>query len=404
MKLFKTTVKCLLTGSILLALSSCSDDDNNNNPTPEPGVTTKFFIAANQDAATYFLVTDNLESGTISTKGAGIEVTNSFTHLVNGTNNAITALAYRQGDPGIGISFKLDENGNLVKLSNEFSLNDGYNTVGVFENYIVAGRNATLESTGATGANFYFVDQATGNVGEKEFDSRILSPVTAPVFAGIVDRGDGEWLSAYTKDATNVDSVWIAAFDKDFNLKRTYKDDRISYSQGRFRSARYGQLANDDKGNTYVFSGTYEPTSTKPPGAIRINKGATTFDASYYFNIEEKSEGYHFRKVWHAGGDNFLLEMYNTSGVVANGTAATQYAIVNMVNKSFNWVRNGFPAKEEITATGWPLPYNGKIYFPIVSSANQYPVIYVIDSATGAATSGAVIEAAGVLGVGVLQK
>lgn len=403
MKLFKTTIKCLLAGSILLTVSSCSDD-NNDEPTPDPGTVTKFFIAATQDAATYFLTTDNLESGTITVVGTGIEVTNSFTHLVNGTNNAITALAYRQGDPGVGISFKLDENGKLVKLSNEFSLNDGYNTVGVFENYIVAGRNATLESTGATGANFYFVDQATGNVGEKEFDSRTLSPVTAPVFAGIVDRGDGEWFSAYTKEATNVDSVWIAAFDKDFNLKRVYKDDRISYSEGRWKSARYPQFANDGNGNTYVFSGSYEPTSTKPAGVIRINKGATTFDASYYFNIEEKSEGYRFRKVWHAGEDNFLLEMYNTSGIVANGSAATQYAIVNVVNKSFNWVRTGFPTKDEITATGWPLPYNGKVYFPVVSTANQYPVIYSIDPATGSAKAGAVIQAAGVLGIGILQK
>lgn len=403
MKLFKTTIKCLLAGSILLTTSSCSDD-NNDNPTPDPGTVTKFFIAATQDAATYFLTADDLESGTISIAGTGIEVTNSFTHLVNGTSNAITALAYRQGDPGVGISFKLDENGNLVKLSNEFSLNDGYNTVGVFENYIVAGRNATLSSTGATGANFYFVDQATGNVGEKEFDSRILSPVTAPVFAGIVDRGDGEWLSAYTKETTNVDSVWIAAFDKDFNLKRVYKDDRISYAEGRWRSARYSQIANDDKGNTYVFSGSYEATSTKPAGAIRINKGAATFDASYYFNIEEKSEGYRFRKVWHAGGDNFLLEMYNNSGTVSNMDAATQYAIVNVVNKTFNWVRSGFPAKDEITATGWPLPYNGKVYLPVVSTANQYPVIYSIDPATGVATAGAVIQAAGVLGLGILQK
>ena len=245
---------------------SCSDE--NNEPTPDP-VVTKFFIAATQDAATYFITADDLESGTISIEGTGIEVTNSFTHLVNGTNNAITALAYRQGDPGVGISFKLDDNGRLVKLSNEFSLNDGYNTCGVFENYIVAGRNATLASTGATGANFYFVDQTSGNVMEKEFDSRVLSPATAPVFAGILDRGNGEWLSAYTKETENVDSVWVAAFDAAFNLKRVYKDDRLSYSAGRMRSARYAQIANDDKGNTYVFSGSYESISTKHAGPHR---------------------------------------------------------------------------------------------------------------------------------------
>ncbi|MDR2691643.1 MAG: DUF4374 domain-containing protein [Dysgonamonadaceae bacterium] len=407
---FRTTaMMSLFAGSVLLAAISCGDD--NDEPTPKPEAVTKFFIAATQDGATYFVTADSLTSGTVGIAGTGIEVSNSFSHLVNGTNNAITALAYRQGDPGVGISFKLDDNGNLTKLSNEFSLNDGYNTCGVFENYIVAGRNATLASTGATGANFYFVDQSSGTVTEKEFDSRVLYPtdsftttITAPVFAGIVDRGNGEWLSAYTKETANVDSVWVAAFDKDFKLKRVYTDNRLSYSAGRFRSARYAQIANDDKGNTYVFSGSYESTSIKPAGVIRINKDATTFDASYYWDIQAASGDYKFRKVWHAGGDNFLLEVYNNTGNISNASTATRYAIVNVVTKSFNWVRTGFPAADEITATGWPLPYNGKVYIPVVSTANEYPVVYAIDPATGAAQAGVVIQAAGVLGLGVLQK
>jgi hypothetical protein len=403
MRTFRTTTKCLLAGGVLFTAMGCSNDDN-DTPTSNPVAVTKFFIAATQDNATYFITADSLESGTVSIEGKGIEETNSYTHLVNGTNNAITALAYRQGDPGVGISFKLDDNGNLAKLSNEFTLADGYNTVGVFENYIVAGRNATLASTEATGANFYFVDQTSGNVGEKEFDSRALCPTTAPVFAGILDRGNGEWLSAYTKETTNVDSVWVAAFDKDFKLKRVYADNRLSYSAGRYRSSRYAQIANDDKGNTYVFSGSYESTSTKHAGVIRINKDATTFDTDYYWDIQVASGGYKFRKVWHAGGDYFLLEVYNTSGNIANNTAAAKYAVVDVVNKTFKWVETGFPAATEITATGWPLPYNGKVYIPVVSTANQYPVVYAIDPATGSAKASVVIQAAGVLGLGVLQK
>ncbi len=401
MKTFKISVKYLLMSGVILTAINCKDD--NVTEETNTGVTSKFFIAATQDAATYFITADDLESGTATIVGQGIEVSNTFTHLVNGTNNAITALAYRQGDPGVGISFKLDDNGKLAKLSNEFSLTDGYNTVGVFENYIVAGRNATLASTNATGANFYFVDQATGNVSSKEFDSRSLSPTTAPIFAGILDRGNGEFLSGYTKEATNVDSVWVASFDKDFKLKRVYKDNRISYSTGRYRSARYSQIANDASGNTYVFSGSFEATSTKPAGVIRINKDATTFDASYYFNIQEKAGGYKFRKVWSAGGDYFLLEFYNDLVATSLG-GATQYAIINAVTKDFKWITSGFPSKDQITATGWPLAYNGKVYLPVVSTANSYPVVYNIDPATGVAKAGLVIQAGGVLGLGILQK
>ena len=196
----------------LATLASCSNSDDGGSAaeTTNQG---KFLIAATQGDATYFLTAEDLENGSTSIVGNGIEVVNSFTHLVNG-NNAITALAYRQGDPGIGISFHLDANGNLAKLSNEFQLTSGYNTVGLFDQSIAAGRTATLAS-GNQGLTMYFVNQNTGVVTSKDFESTTVlghGEVT-PTFAGIVDRGNGEFLSAYTKQANNVDSVWVAAFD-----------------------------------------------------------------------------------------------------------------------------------------------------------------------------------------------
>lgn len=385
----------------LATLASCSNSDDSGSVTDTTSKQGKFLIAATQGDATYFLTAEDLENGSTSIVGKGIEVVNSFTHLVNG-NNAITALAYRQGDPGIGISFHLDANGNLAKLSNEFQLTSGYNTVGLFDQFIAAGRTATLAS-GNQGLTMYFVNQNTGTVTSKDFESTTIlghGEVT-PTFAGVVDRGNGEFLSAYTKQADNVDSVWVAAFDANLNLKRVYKDNRISYSTGRYRSARYSQMANDDKGNTYVFSGSYESTTSKKAGALRINKNATSFDNSYYFNIEEKVGGYRFRKVWHAGGDNFLLEFYNET-TYTSSTPATQYAIVNMASKDFKWIRTGFPDKSEITAVGWPTVYNGKVYLP-VTTALASPTVYVIDASTAVAKAGLEIQAGGVLGLGVFN-
>lgn len=389
----------------LMTAVGCSSDNtvptDPDDDAEDPVVEEKFFIAAKQDDSGYFLTVDELASGTVSIVGNGLEISTSFTHLVSGTHNLITALAYRQGDPGIGVSFRLDENGELEQVAGEFQLTSGYNTVGIFENYIVAGRTSTLASTDAPGAAFYFVDQTTGKVSQKEFDSRVLMDgIEAPNFAGILDRGNGEFLSAYTKEASNVDSVWVAAFDKDFNLKRVYKDDRISYAAGRFRSARYQQIENDDQGNTYVFSGAYESETTKPAGAIRIPKDATDFD-DYYFNIEEKSNGHHFRKVWHAEGDNFLMEFYNDAGAISNQSAATQYGIVNVTTKEVKFIE-GIPSKEEITETGWPIAYDGKLYLPLTADQG-YPTVYVIDPTTATAEPGLVIEAGGILGLGVFN-
>jgi hypothetical protein len=180
----------------------------------------------------------------------------------------------------------------------------------------------------------------------------------------------------------------VAAFDVDLNLKRIYGDDRISYSAGRFRSQYYSQIAKADDGSVYVFSGAYESTTNHQAGVLRINKNATTFDASYHFNIQEKADDYKFRKVWHITGNYFLLELYNDLSPTATG-AATQYGVVDVVGKTFTWV-TGIPAKDQITDTGLPAPYGGKMYFPI-TAASADPAIYIIDPATAEATKGLTI-------------
>jgi lysozyme family protein len=63
--------------------------------------------------------------------------------------------------------------------------------------------------------------------------------------------------------------------------------------------------------------------TTKKSGALLIKKDAPAFDAAYYFDIETASGGYKLRKVWNITADYFLLEMYNTAGVVATSVAAT---------------------------------------------------------------------------------
>jgi hypothetical protein len=187
------------------------------------------------------------------------------------------------------------------------------------------------------------------------------------------------------------DSVWVAALDADLNVKRIYRDNRLSYSSGRFKSQYYSQIAKDDKGNVYVFSGSYDGTTTKPAGALRINQGAETFDQNYYFNIQEKSGGYRFRKVWHITEDYYLLEFYNSIQYDTN-TPATQYAIVKMEDQSFTWLTNGFPTKDQITATGLPFADGGKLYLPVTTDTAA-PTIYVIDPTTASASAGIVIEA-----------
>lgn len=395
----KKTVRCAwILGLVLLIATGCgSDDDTATNGGDGTDTNQKFFVAATQGEATYLLTVDDLESGTASIVGNGIEEPYSFTAFVNNGTKSTVAMQYRQGDPALGVSYGLDATGNLVRTGSEFQMNKGYSTWGSFDGYVLAGRGGGQDvGNGGIGAIFYFIDPENQNaVVEKSINTQnITGNGLTATLSGVADGGNGEFYTSLVLTDGSPDEVNIAALDADLNVKRIYHDDRISYSAGRFRSAYYSQIANDGDGNTYVFSGAYDSATTKPAGALRINKGVTSFDQNYYFNIQELSGGFRFRKVWNITEDYFLLEFYNTLEY-GSTTPASQYAIVKMSTKQFTWLTNGFPAKDTITDTGWPFAYNGKMYFP-VTTANAKPTVYVIDPVAGTAKAGLVIDAEGV--------
>jgi hypothetical protein len=412
-------------GCLSISLISC--DNNNDNPTPEPepeSETSSFFLSVNGESAAYIMLADSLNNGELSIQNnkKTLEQT-GHTWIFNENPSAAIGLIYQQGDPGIGLGFGINENGALKELRS-FQISSRFTSYGFFDRYALTsvGGQTVVNSAGDTlrdgsgnpysdGVTFNFID-LNNNLISQEKTIRTLN-ITGngeqATFSGIVDMGNGEFLTglvvsqpkdpnagggASTGTVTYPDSVWVAAFDANLNLKRIYRDNRISYSSGRFRSQYYSQIGKAADGSVYVFSGSYENTATKPCGALKINKNATAFDPSYYFNIEEKTNGHRFRKVWHVSGNYFMLELYNDdkNTPITVTSVATQYGIVDMAAKSFKWV-TGIPTKDKITGTGLPMAYNGKMYFPIVEEG-EYPAVYIIDPVTGAAQKGVSIRGA----------
>lgn len=397
-------------------LVSCSDKEVQETVTPG-----SFFLSVNGESAEYIMQTDILDSGAISiTKNVATLEKTGHTWIFNENPSVAIGLIYQQGDPGIGLGYGVDNNLELKSLGN-FQISSRYTTYGFFNGYAVtsvggqtladAQGNAQLDANGnprSDGVTFNLIKLGDNlSLSEKTIPTlNIAGNGLQATLSGIVDIGNGEFLSGMVlstpKDPSQgggassgvisyPDSVWVAAFDEQFNLKRIYRDNRISYSSGRYRSQYYSQIAKADDGTVYVFSGSYESTATNPCGALRITRGATAFDPQYYFNIGEKNGGYKFRKVWHITGNSFMLELYNDLEVSPQG-AATQYAIVDVNAKTFKKIA-GIPAKELITGTGTPMAYNGKMYFPIVEEGKD-PAVYVIDPTTSTAKKGLSIKGA----------
>jgi len=393
--------KSWLLGLAILSFAACKKDSGTDSGEIENTGNAKYFLAGtSSDGTTTFTYTmavnDLAKDTTVTTKFPGtIENIGSYTQWGYNGTNALFAISYQQGNPAPGSVFQLSNQGVLKKID-DFVLDKGFNTIGTFSHYLVAAANGeTLTGTnnGKLGSVFYSMDLNANNLitPYQVLGQSFIGGQTAS-FVGIADAGNDTFFSAVNLAvgtngrAVNADSIYVAKFNAKMEVTGLYKDDRLSASGGQFRSARYGQLANDADGNTYVFSTGYG-TTTKKSGAILIKKDATAFDSSYYFDIETASGGYKLRKVWNITSDYFLLEMYNTAGVVASSVAATQYAVVKMGTKDFKWIRTGFPTIDQITSVGWPFTADGKAYISAVT-ATTIPTVYVIDPATAVATKG----------------
>ena len=411
-----------LVAMLLAATSFAACTKSNDNSPIEKNVETKYFIAATGEGGDYdYLITaDDLTQGSVSISGNGKEVRSGYTWIYPNASTAI-GFIYQQGDPGIGLGIGIDENGKVVQKGPEFLIESRFTTYGVANGLAITAVSgqAVPNDTKKMQSIFNIVNPAASN--SKTTKNYVTTNMTGNgeffTFSGIVDAGNGEFLTSMvpsktvpttgggssTGDSDYPDSVWVAKFDTNLNLKKIYKDNRLSYSSGRMRSQYYSQIANDEAGNTYVFSGAYNAKTTKKAGVIRINKGEDTFDSNYFWDIQTASGGYYFMKVWHISGDYFLLNFYNKQGSRDRLDGYTKYAVVNVANKSFKWVDSGFPKTTEITETSNAYSFDGKVFIP-VTMVNQKPAIYVIDPETATAKRGLEVDAAGINGVGKLIR
>ena len=412
----------LLAGST--AFISCKKDKN--EPENPPVAEKQFLIDAKGTDKSFALYVSDLESGEVSISSNFEELPETGYFWSFGQNTAV-GLAYKGQTPGIGVSYK--RNADKLEKITDFQVPSRFTTYGFFDKYFVvnvggqtlAGQqiNGKDREDGATfifhNVSDYKVATQT-TIGTLEITKDLgKNNKEIASFSGILDRGNGEFLSSMiysernqprpgsgssTAAITKLDSIWVAAFDKNMNLKRIYKSDKLGYSSGRFRSQYISQLGKADNGDVYVFSGHFEKGSTKPAGALLIKKDATDFDKDYFFNIDQVSGGHPFRSVFHITGTKFLIEFYNDKNINTNSPAA-KYAIVDAAAKTLTWV-TGLPDPANITSTVgvMAMGYKGKCYLPVAEKDND-AAIYVIDPSTAQAKKGLVVKGAqGIRGIG----
>lgn len=437
---FQTIRKMLFLGLVgATTLVSCSKSDDNNGekptpsptpaPTPTPDATevNSFFIDAGgaKNETRYMLLANDVTKGEmpLSSNKLEFEKANGYFWLFN--KNIAAGLSYGFRGAGIGLSYTRDGKGDVRAIS-QFSIVERATTFGFFDNYYITavGGQTFADGSGKDGAAFIF--RNTSNFAKDEVLSKTIhtkklipemNDTEIVSFAGILDNGNGEFLTGMIvsdyKDVKqgqgsstgvihNPDVVYVGVFDKDLNLKRYYKSDKLGYSAGRFKSQYLLEMGKTDNGNTYVFSGgiNQREGSTRKAGALLIKPGAAEFDPNYFFDIAAISGDGIFRRVWHISGNKFFLEFFNDAAKAnLRSLDVYHYAIVDVEAKTLNWVA-GLPEPAKctniITNPITPAIYGGKVYLPVNEQGTD-PAIYVIDPATNAATKGLVVKGATVI-------
>lgn len=462
----------LYTGCLLTA---CSDSDDPVTPgtgpeepdTPTTEAVSRYVIAASaggDDGGTYLVTTDNLDSGSLTTVGNGLE-TESGSNWIYYGEKYLFNFQYNDGAQGTGFAYALNaETGNAYEARRyTYNRTTTYGTWG--ENVITAstndGNREQNEGGYARYLQFNYLNANTGNTttgsllaenflgngeivsfaGFEEANGRLYTSVVPMGMShyGVIEyadritdpklvtdhnggSGSGSYTPGQIPSTQYPDKAFIAIYSGDSFAETPViaETDKIGYACGRMRSQYYQTIWAADNGDLYVFSPGYGRTAKAeeqvtdkedgtshilykvqgqlPSGVVRIKAGETSFDESYYVNLETLGNRNPMFRCWHITEDYFLLQMYSEGADNMSGTSAprNELAIFKGEDQTLTVLTDGMPSADVISSFGVPFSDNGYAYMPVTVTDGSRPAIYKIDPKTATATKGLTLEADGV--------
>lgn len=278
------------------------------------------------------------------------------------------------------------------------------------ENFLGNGEYVTLSGAEQSGSRLYCgaIPMGLSQYGAAYDNGKWIRPgYEHLVHTESGGTGGGSYKAGELVGTQYPDECWVAVYGNESMTDPVLaKTDKISTPCGRYRSQYYQSVWAAENGDIYVFSPSYAKTmtdpgqkTTLPAGVCRIPAGSTSFD-DYYCNIEEQTPGGNrsFMRCWPAGGNRFLMIMYDRS-LTEKDPVATELAIFDADTKKLMYV-TGLP--ENVSSIGKTVyTQNGNVYIP-VNVENENPTIYAINTATANAVKGVSITATEINGFGYL--
>ncbi|MBR4872046.1 MAG: DUF4374 domain-containing protein [Alistipes sp.] len=459
----KILSKLIIATIALLATMACQNE-RTHLPAPDDG-TPRPYVIASQGTFSNTTTNALLSAASLDGGSIGMErglVNDGASYWVFWGDKYLYALTYNQGNAGTTRSYVMNDDYTLRARPAEYAVRR-FTTVGIYDKFVMttstgdgpqelADENGYLpKSILVSLLNVEDETYTTNNTLEEQYLSEnFLGNGEFVTFAGLEQVGDklftaavpmglsqygvkaegGRWVREGFEDLIKreaggsgsgaykegelqwtqyPDECWIAIFDDEtLQNKRLLRTDKISYAAGRYNSQYYQMVWGVESGDVYVFSPSYAKSmsdarqqTTLPAGVVRIKAQELEFDDSYYVNLEALSNGRSFQRTWYIGDGKFLMLMYDSILEPGKSMVANELAIFDAEAATLTYV-TGLPSSDVISGFGnAPYSEEGKCYIAVTTTDN-YPAIYAIDTTTAAATKGLTIEATSIKAVGRL--
>lgn len=398
----KAIKKILAVTLISVSLFSCSSDDNENN---EEIQGSKYVIGYLTDTwdANYMWGFDSLEefmTGTIDMTGKGIEQGGSYLPVAN------SMLALSTDVEG-STPYYLNSVSQL--LAGNYVFIESIYAYGVTDDDKVLVVGASWDGT-STANELILYDPVKQAITARKFDDFATQGEWSDFPTAVTVSGDKVYVAVFSRKkewtkagGTAQDNAWIRVYDyPSLKFVKRIEDTRTT-SAGMYYTGT--GIVRTDSGNVYTFSSNSSAAgfdnliASKKSGILRIKKGTTEFDSSYFFNIEDSSLKGKVLAAYPVGGEKvFINYIPEGDDDIIWGFLFTNYkfksAIIDLSTQKITQV-TGLPA------------HGGDYYFGVgslyVEDGNAYKAfknadevrVYRIDISTGVATAGAKVVGGG---------
>lgn len=374
---------------------ACGDSSSSAEGSAEASSYAVGFRVMNNDATTadYVLTIPSLDTGVISVENQGIEQTGW--RYMGAFGNILYSVGYYNDNNFI--SYAADESG-VLRETGRFAFE---NTLDLFGD-IDATTLLAMEvpRVAFTPRVFHVIDMSKTAIAKKLTDSIYVNHADSLVaWPTAMTYRDGKvFIPFYQLHARgdfstpSTDTAFIAVYSwPDLKQEKVIKDNRMG-PIGVY-GARNGSVLTSS-GDLYAFSSGAKAagftTQQKHSGILRVAKGSTEFDASYFWDVEEATGGK--KVVWMApiAGEKVLMRLVTDDSVIwgAYGNELIcQLAIADLSAKTIEVIsdiplhRGGY--------VGYTHIENGKAYMSINTGSEAS--LWAIDVNTGKASRGAKI-------------